>query len=159
MTDFGVASTPLDSANYTFPSVGNENVNVNLEEFYSGQIRGETSLASFGINASPSNSTQSIDKSSPQVSRTCNKEAVAQAIENGGQSVFVKEALKQQIGGKAPAIARSDSNIDAVLAFQTIRNYAEFKAGAITLFINYFWKSSSSIPGSWYEQPLRRIRQ
>jgi hypothetical protein len=138
MNDFGATPTPLESANYTFSSAGNENVN--LDEFYSGQIRGGVSLASFGINASPSSNAQTVDKLSPQPSQgRCNKEAVAQAIESGGQSVFVKEALKQQLGGKhAPPIAQSDSNIDAVMAFQTIRSYAEFKACTILVFISSF---------------------
>lgn len=141
MTDFNIPqtnmpSTSLDSANYTFSSGAPGTENVNLDDLYTGQVRGESSMTSYRLNGSPVSRATGSEKEQ-QVNRDsvdcCTKEGLARVIAMKGPSQFVyeqaaKEATKQILAGRQlPTIPQSDSNIDAVAAYQTIRNHPQFK--------------------------------
>jgi len=136
MTDFNLGSSSLDSANYTFSSNGNENNS--FGELYSTQPTvGEQPIASFGRDTTTNNHSPANERSATSMRETterCPKEAIAQEIAKRGLSSFApadgSDAIKERLGlaGQVlPPIAKSDSNIDAEAAYNTIRSHPHFK--------------------------------
>lgn len=130
MNDFNGSSSEFDTTAYTFPASANESIN--LEDIYSGQMRSDSSSTSYGMNSSPVTSATSpsleLGTQNPRKEVGCTQHTLAQEIASRGGSIFVGGDYKKQLDGRTlPAIAHSEANIDAELAYQSLRNHPQLK--------------------------------